>query len=39
MDRDYWTKALREAERELEAATRCSAVDAAAKRVMRAKAD
>ena len=38
MDRDYWTKALREAERELEAATRRSDVDAAARRVQRAKA-
>ena len=38
MDRDYWTKALREAERELAASTRRSDVDAAARRVQRAKA-
>jgi hypothetical protein len=32
MDRDHWTKALREAERELEAATTRIAVKAAAKK-------
>jgi hypothetical protein len=37
MDRDYWTKELREAERELEAATRRSDINAAAKRLQRAK--
>jgi hypothetical protein len=37
MDRDYWTKELREAEAELEDATRRSDVDAAAKRLQRAK--
>ncbi len=37
MDRDYWTKALNEAERELEAATTRSGLNAAAKKVMRAK--
>jgi hypothetical protein len=34
----YWQKALREAERELDAATTRSALDAAAKKLMRAKA-
>src|ERR687891_960657 len=38
-DRDYWTKALREAERELEAATTRSAVNTAAKKLPRAKAE
>jgi hypothetical protein len=38
MDRDYWTRELREAERELDAATRRSDVDAAAKKLQRAKA-
>ena len=38
MDRDYWTKVLRAAERELEAATRRSDVDAAARKLQRAKA-
>ena len=37
MDRDYWTKALNEAEQELEAATTRSGLNAAAKKVMRAK--
>jgi hypothetical protein len=37
-DREYWTKQLREAERELDAATRRSDVNAAAKRLQRAKA-
>ena len=37
MDLEYWKKALREAERELEAATTRSAVNVAAKKVMRAK--
>jgi hypothetical protein len=36
-DREYWTKALRKAERELDAATRLSDVNAAAKRLMLAK--
>jgi hypothetical protein len=39
MDRAYWTKALREAERELEAATTRTAVNAAAKKLQRAKAE
>jgi hypothetical protein len=38
MDREYWQKALREAKRELDAATRRSDVDAAAKKLQRAKA-
>jgi hypothetical protein len=37
-DREYWAKELSEAERELEAATRPSDVDAAAKKLQRAKA-
>ncbi len=37
MDREYWTKALNEAERELEAATTRSGLNAAARKVMRAK--
>jgi hypothetical protein len=37
MDLEYGKKALREAERELEAATTRSAVNVAAKKVMRAK--
>jgi hypothetical protein len=37
-DREYWTRKLREAERELEAATRRSDVNAAAKRLQQAKA-
>jgi hypothetical protein len=37
MDREYWTKQLREAEQELDAATRRSDVDAAAKKLQRAK--
>jgi hypothetical protein len=36
-DREYWTKKLQEAERELDAATTRTAVNAAAKRVMLAK--
>src|SRR5687767_7074281 len=39
MDRQRWTKLLREAERELEAATKRTDVDAAAKRLMRAKSE
>jgi hypothetical protein len=39
MDRDYWTKVLRETEQELDAATRRSDVDAAAKKLQRAKAE
>jgi hypothetical protein len=38
-DRDYWTRELREAEAELDAATRRSDVNAAAKRLQRAKAE
>jgi hypothetical protein len=38
-DRDYWAKELREAEAELEAATRRSEVNAAAARLQRAKAE
>jgi hypothetical protein len=38
-DLEYWTKALRQAEAALEAATRRSDVDAAARRLMRAKAE
>jgi hypothetical protein len=39
MDLKFWKKALREAERELDAATTRTALDAAAKRLMRAKAE
>jgi hypothetical protein len=39
MDREYWTKQLREAEAALEAAKKKSDVDAAAKRLRRAKAE
>ena len=38
MNCDFWTKQLREPEREFEAATRGSDVDAAAKELQRAKA-
>ena len=38
MDLRYWQKALRAAERELDAATTRTALDAAAKKFMRAKA-
>jgi beta-glucosidase-like glycosyl hydrolase len=38
-DLTYWTTKLKEAERELDAATRRSDVNAAAKRVMRVKAE
>jgi hypothetical protein len=38
-DREYWTKKLKDAERELEAATRLSDVNTAAKKLMRAKAE
>jgi hypothetical protein len=38
MDLKFWKKALREAERELDAATTRTALDAAAKKLMRAKA-
>jgi hypothetical protein len=38
MDLNLWKKALREAERELDAATTRTALDAAAKKLMRAKA-
>ena len=39
MDLKFWQKAIREAERELDAATRRTALDAAAKKFMRAKAE
>jgi hypothetical protein len=38
-DRQYWTQQLREAEAELEAATRRSDVNAAASKLQRAKAE
>jgi hypothetical protein len=38
-DLRYWTKALPEAERELDAATRRSEVNAAGKRLQRARAE
>jgi hypothetical protein len=38
MDREYWTKRLREAEAELAAARKRSDVNAAAKKLQRAKA-
>jgi hypothetical protein len=38
-DLAYWTKRLQQAERELEAATRRSDVNAAASRLMRVKAE
>jgi hypothetical protein len=37
MDREYWQKALRQAERELEAARTLTALNAAAKRLMLAR--
>ena len=39
MDIKFWTRALREAEAELEAATTRTALNAAAKRLMRARAE
>jgi hypothetical protein len=39
MDLNFWTKKLREAERELEAATKRSDVNAAAKKLQLAKAE
>ena len=39
MNLKFWQKALRQAERDLEAARKRSDVDAAAKRLMRAKAE
>jgi hypothetical protein len=39
LDREYWTKKLREAEAELEAAKKPSDVKAAASRLQRAKAE
>ena len=39
MDLKFWKKALREAERELGAATTRTALDEAAKKLMRAKAE
>lgn len=38
-DREYWTKRLREAEAQLDAATRSSEVKAAAKRLMIARGE
>jgi hypothetical protein len=39
MDRAYWTKALQEAERELDAATTRTTLNAAARELQRAKAE
>jgi hypothetical protein len=39
MNQKFWQKALKEAERELDATTTRSALSAAAKRLMRAKAE
>ena len=39
MDLKFWKKALREVERELDAATTRTALDAAAKKLMRAKTE
>jgi hypothetical protein len=39
MDLKFWQKALREAERELDAAITRTALNAAAKKLMRAKAE
>jgi hypothetical protein len=39
MDRHYWTKELRAAEAELDAATTRTALDTAVKKLMRAKAE
>jgi multidrug resistance efflux pump len=39
IDRDYWTKELREAEAELAAAKRRTELNAAAKRLQRAKTE
>ena len=39
MDLKFWQKALCEAERELDAATTRTALDTAAKKLMRAKAE
>ena len=39
MNRTYWTKVLQEAERELQAATRLSEINAAARKLQRAKAE
>jgi hypothetical protein len=39
MDLKFWKKVLREAERELDAATTRTALDAVAKKLMRAKAE
>jgi hypothetical protein len=39
MDREYWRTALREAEAELDAARTRTEVDAAAKKLQRAKAE
>jgi hypothetical protein len=38
-DREYWTRQLQEAKRELEAATKRTEVDAAAKRLQHAKSE
>ena len=39
MSREFWTKALEEAERELDAATTRTMISAAARKVMRARAE
>ena len=39
MDREYWTKELREAERELDAAIGRTALNAAARKLQRARAE
>jgi hypothetical protein len=39
MSRTYWTKVLQEAERELQAATRLSEINAAARKLQRANAE
>jgi hypothetical protein len=39
MDRKFWKKALREADRKLDSATTRATVNAAAKKLMRAKAE
>ena len=38
-DREYWARELEDAQRELEAATKRNEVDAAAKRLQRAKSE
>jgi hypothetical protein len=39
MSREFWTKALQETERELDAATTRTTINAAARKVMRARAE